>query len=46
MNTKTPTRSDAFCTKSMYATYNRIIRWVVEEENKFKRRQKGLMGNP
>ena len=46
MTIKTPKRSGAFCTESMYATYHKIIRWVIEEENKFKRRQKGSIGNP
>ena len=32
MTIKTPTRSGAFCTESMYATYHRIIRWVIGEE--------------
>ena len=37
MTIKTPTRNGAFCIESMYATYHRIIRWVIEEENKFKK---------
>ena len=40
MTIKTPKRSGAFCTESMYATYHKIIRWVIEEENKFKRGKK------
>ena len=39
-------RSGSFSTKSMYVTYYRIIRWVIEEENKFKRKQKDSNINP